>query len=131
LGDGFDSPFAYCGPVGLANGQPQTPAPKRAGRRRPVNVSGAIAAKPCQHFVTMFGDYSPMTRDENINAVIQGLRERSGLPAACMKAAKIAWPRPLAIGQLAHVAIGNAHCPSSGRPTSRSEPKPPQQPALP
>jgi hypothetical protein len=111
LGDGFDSPFAYCGPVGLANGQPQTPAPKCAGPRRPVNVSGAIAAKPCQHFVTMFGDYSPMTRDENINAVIQELRERLGLPATCMKAAKIAWPRPLAIGQLAHAAVVNVILP--------------------
>jgi hypothetical protein len=70
----------------------------------------------------LFGDYNRMTRDENLNAMIQELRERSGLPATCMKAAKIAWPRPLAIGQLAHVAIANA---SSARPTSRSEPKPP------
>jgi hypothetical protein len=95
------------------------------------NVSGAIAAESCQHFVTMFGDYSPMTRDKNINAVIQGLRERIGLPAACMKAAKIEWPRPLAIGRLAHVAIANAPCLSSERLTSRSEPQAPQQPALP
>jgi len=108
LGDGFDSPFAYCGPVGLANGQPQTPAPKRAGLRRPVNVSGAIAAEPCQHFVTMFGDYSPMTRDENLNAVIQGLRSRNGLSAEYVQAAKIEWPRPLAIGQPAIVATVNA-----------------------
>ena len=38
-----------------------------------------------------------MTRDENLNAMIQELRECSGLPAACMKAAKIEWPRPLAL----------------------------------
>ena len=52
-----------------------------------------------------------MTRDENLNAMIQELRECSGLPAACMKAAKIAWPRPLAIGQLAHVAVVNVILP--------------------
>ena len=65
------------------------PTPKRAGPRRSINVSGAIAAESCQHFVTMFGDYNRMTRDENLNAMIQELRERSGLPATCMKAAKI------------------------------------------
>ena len=56
------------------------PTPKRAGPRRSINLSGAIAAESCQHFVTMFGDYNRMTRDENLNAMIQELRERSGLP---------------------------------------------------
>jgi hypothetical protein len=79
----------------------------------------------------MFGDYNRMTRDENLNAVIQGLRERSGLPAACMKGVKIEWPRPLAIGRFAHVAVVTVTLPSSARPTFSSEPKPPQQPALP
>jgi hypothetical protein len=79
----------------------------------------------------MFGDYNRMTRDENLNAVIQGLRERSGLPAACMKGVKIEWPRPLAIGRFAHVAVANAPCLSSERLTSRSEPQAPQQPAQP
>jgi hypothetical protein len=49
-----------------------------------------------------------MNRDDNLHAMIQGLRERSGLPADCMKTAKIEWPRPLAIGQLAIVATVNA-----------------------
>jgi hypothetical protein len=44
-----------------------------------------------------------MTRDENLNAVIQGLRSRNGLSAEYMQATKIEWPRPLAIGQPATV----------------------------
>jgi hypothetical protein len=43
--------------------------------------------------------------------VIQRLRSRSGLSAEYMQAAKIEWPRPLAIGRPVHVAIVNATLP--------------------
>jgi hypothetical protein len=49
-----------------------------------------------------------MNPEGNLNSLIQGLRSRSGLPANCMKTAKIEWPRPLAIGHLAKVSIVNA-----------------------
>jgi hypothetical protein len=57
-------------------------------------VRGTIKAESCQHFVTIFGDHDPMIRDENLDAVIQGLRSRSVLSAEYMQAAKIEWPRP-------------------------------------